>query len=115
MATIASSSSGTPTTSIQGLASNIQWGDLIDSLISADSATQLTPLTNQQTADTAASAAWSSYGTLASSLNSAVLNLANGLAFSALTTQGGTSPVTGASLFTSTATSSATPGTYSVQ
>ncbi|HEY4304001.1 MAG TPA: flagellar filament capping protein FliD, partial [Gemmatimonadaceae bacterium] len=115
MATVASSTSGTPTSSIQGLASNIQWGDLIDSIIASDTATQLTPLTDKQTADTAASAAWSSYGTLASSLNSAVLNLANGSAFTALTTQVGTSPATGASLLTASATAAATPGNYSVQ
>jgi len=115
MATVSSSTSGTPTTSIQGLSSNIQWGDLIDSLIAADTATQLTPVKTKQTADTAASAAWTSYGTLASSLNSAVLNLSNGSAFSALSTQVGTSPVSGASLLTASATSKATAGTYGVQ
>ncbi len=115
MATVSSSTTGTPTSSIQGLASNIQWGDLIDSIIAADTANQLTPVTNMQTADTAASAAWSSYGTLASSLNSAVLNLSSGSAFSALTTQVGTSPTSGASLLTASATPSATPGNYGVQ
>jgi flagellar hook-associated protein 2 len=115
MATVSSSTSGTPTSSIQGLASNIQWGDLIDSLIAADTAQQLTPLTTKQTAETAASAAWSSYGTLSSSLNSAVLNLSNGAAFSALTAKGGTSPATGASLLTATATSQAAPGNYGIQ
>jgi flagellar hook-associated protein 2 len=115
MATVSSSTSGTPTSSIQGLASNIQWGDLIDSIMAANTANTLTPVTAKQTANTAASAAWSSYGTLASSLNSAVLNLSNGAAFSALTTQVGTSASTGASLLTASATSSATPGVYGVQ
>src|ERR1700744_3310866 len=115
MATVSSSTSGTPTSSIQGLASNIQWGVLIDSIIAADTTNQLTPVTDKQTADTAASAAWSSYGTLASSLNSAVLTLSNGSAFTALSTQVGADPSTGASLLTASATASATPGNYSVQ
>lgn len=114
-ATSTSTGVGTPTSSIQGLASGIQWQNLIDSLIAADTATQLTPVQTKQTAESAASAAWTSYGTLASALNSAVLNLSNGAAFTNMSVAGGTSPTTGAAIVTANATSSASPGTYGVQ
>ena len=116
MASISSSgSSSTPVTSIQGLASNIQWQDLIDQLIAADTANQLTPLQDTEKSDTAASGAWTTYGQLASSLNSAVLNLSNGAAFNAFSVSGGTSPVSGASIVSASATASAAPGSYGVQ
>ncbi|HVX41654.1 MAG TPA: flagellar filament capping protein FliD [Gemmatimonadaceae bacterium] len=115
MASVSSSGSSTPLTSIQGLASNIQWQDLIDQLIAADTASQLTPVQDRSKADAAASGAWTTYGQLSSSLSSAVLNLANGSAFSAFKVSGGTSPTTGASLVTASATSSAAPGSYGVQ
>lgn len=116
MASISSSGgSSAPLTSIQGLASNIQWQDLIDQLIAADTATQLTPVQNREKADTAASAAWTTYGQLSSSLDSAVLNLSNGAAFSAFKVSGGTSPSSGAQLVSASATSSAAPGSYGVQ
>ena len=106
---------GTPLSSVQGLASNIQWQNLIAAVIQSDSANWLAPVQSQVTADNAASAAWTQYGQLASALNAAVLNLSNGSAFTNVTATGGTSPTTGASLVTATATSAAAPGNYGVQ
>lgn len=106
---------GSPTSSIQGLASNIQWQNLIDAVIQSDTANTLTPVKNKVSADNAAIAAWTQYGQLASALNASMMNLANGSAFTALAVTGGTSPTSGAALVTASATSSAAPGNYGVQ
>src|SRR5579884_1319007 len=88
-----SGSGSAPLGTVQGIASNIQWQDLIDQIIQADTAQELTPLQTQVTTQTNAQSAWSQYGTATAS----------------------PSPTSGAALLTATASSSAATGTYGVQ
>lgn len=110
-----STSTNGATSSVQGLASGIQWQDLIDQLIQVDTTNQITPITDAITADGNKQTAWSSFGTAVSTLQSTLKTLADGTAFNGFVVNAGTSPTTGRSLVSATATSSAQPGTYGVQ
>jgi len=104
-----------PLTSIQGLSSGIQWQDLIDQIVQADTSRELTPVQNKVTADTNAQSAWTSYGTAMGALQTAVQPLATGSAFGSYAASVSPSPTSGATLLTASASSTATPGTYGVQ
>lgn len=105
----------TPLGSVQGLSSGIQWQDLIDQIIQADTARELAPVQNQATAETKAQTAWTTYGTTMGALQTAVQPLATGTVFGASTASASASPTTGAALVSATASSTALPGTYGVQ
>src|SRR5579884_2556834 len=110
-----SGSGSAPLGTVQGIASNIQWQDLIDQIIQADTAQELTPLQTQVTTQTNAQSAWSQYGTAIGALQSAMQPLASGSSFGTFTATASPSPTSGAALLTATASSSAATGTYGVQ
>jgi flagellar hook-associated protein 2 len=112
---VTSSTSSGATSSVQGLASGIQWQDLIDQLIQVDTTNQITPITTRITADGNKQAAWKSFGTAVSTLQTTLKGLTDGTAFSSLLVNAATSGSTGRTLVTATATSAAQPGTYGVQ
>lgn len=114
MATTSATTSGS-SSSVQGLASGIQWQDLIDQLIQVDTTNQITPITAKITADTNKSSAWSSFGTAVTTLQTTLKGLTDGTAFNALTVSAPVSASTGRSLLSATTTSAAQPGTYGVQ
>jgi flagellar hook-associated protein 2 len=101
--------------SVQGLASGIQWQDLVDQLIKADTATQLTPLVTKATADVSKQSAWTSYGTAMSTLQTTLSGLMDGSVFGSMTVSAPPSGSTSRTLVTATATSAASPGAYGVQ
>ena len=105
----------TPLTSIQGLSSGIKWQDLVDELIAADTANELTPLKTAATTKQASLDAWKSYGTAVSTLQSAAKAMADGTAFGQLAVSAPNSPTTSRTLLTATADSTAVAGSYSVQ
>jgi len=105
----------TPSSSVQGLASGIQWQDLIDQLIQVDTTNQITPITNKITANTNKADAWTAFGTAVSTLQTTLKTVADGTAFDAMSTTVGASASTGRQLLSATATSAATPGTFGVQ
>lgn len=105
----------TSSSSVQGLASGIQWQDLIDQLISVDTTNQITPLTDKITANTNKSSAWTAFGTAVSTLQTTLKTLVNGTAFDALSVSVPQSGSTGRTLLTASTTSAAAPGTYGVQ
>jgi flagellar hook-associated protein 2 len=102
-----------PVGTIQGLASNIQWQDMIDQIMSQDQTRLLDPITNRITADKTSISTWGQYQSLVSNLQSAASALSTS-AFDSM--QGGvaTDP-SGTPLASVTASSSATPGTYQVE
>jgi flagellar hook-associated protein 2 len=112
---VTSSTTSGATSSVQGLASGIQWQDLIDQLIQVDTTNQITPITNRITADGTKKNAWTSFGTAVSTLQTTLKGLTDGSAFNALLVNGAASGSTGRTLVTATATSAAQPGNYGVQ
>ncbi|HEY4219211.1 MAG TPA: flagellar filament capping protein FliD [Gemmatimonadaceae bacterium] len=110
-----STSNNGATSSVQGLASGIQWQDLIDQLIQVDTTNQITPITDRITADGNKQSAWTSFGTAVSTLQTTLKGLTDGTAFNSLVVNAGASGSTGRTLVTATATSAAQAGTYGVQ
>ena len=53
----------TSVSSISGLASGIQWSDMIDQIMQNETTAQLTPISDKVTATQAKSTAWSGYRT----------------------------------------------------
>jgi flagellar hook-associated protein 2 len=104
-----------PSSNVQGLASGIQWQDLIDQLMTVDTTNQITPITDKITADTNKQTSWSSFGTAVSTLQTTLKSLADGSVFNSLTTNAPASSSTSRTLLTATATSNAAPGTFGVQ
>ena len=99
-----------PVGSFSGLASGIQWRDLVDEMIRADQVRRVNPLTQQVTQEQRRIDAWNSFRTLTTRLEIAAKKLGDGGAFGALTTSGGTSPSSGRSLFGATVADGAVAG-----
>lgn len=101
---------------ISGLASGIQWRDMIDQIMAAEEARRLTPLQDQVTAQQKRSDAWGSFSSSVSKLRGAALKLQDGSAFGSFrvgVASGSSS--TGRAAFAASASSSATPGSYQVE
>lgn len=97
-----------------GLASNIQWGDIVDSTMKAFEARLVTPITERITARDKQKEQWTKLNGLVDTLSVASRNLRKA-GFSGFTTNVPPSPSTGRSLFSATAASTATPGKYRVE
>jgi flagellar hook-associated protein 2 len=104
-----------PVGSFSGLASGIQWRDMLDQLGALDKQRELDPLTTRTTQITKQLQAWSSYKDLVTKLGTAVSGLRDGTAFGAFQATVGASPVSGRTLLTASATTAALPGTYNVE
>ena len=105
----------TSVSSISGLASGIQWSDMIDQIMAAESTRQLTPVSDKVTATQAKADAWSGYRTTLQSFRDASKALADGSAFDKFTASAGASPSSGLSLLNATAGSGAAPGSYQME
>ena len=101
--------------SVQGLASGIQWQDLIDQLIQVDTTNQITPITTRITAAQKKQDAWTSFGTAMSTLQATLKTLKDGTAFTGLTVNVPASASTGKGLLTAATSTGAVPGSYGVQ
>src|SRR5207253_6364932 len=101
--------------SIQGIASGIQWQDMVDQLIAVDSSRELDPITRALTANQTKSGAWTSYRNIAQALADAATALRDSTAFGAATATGGTSATTGRALYSATAATGAQPGQYQLE
>ena len=103
------------TSSVQGLASGIQWQDLVDQLAAVDKARELDPIKARITASQAAEAAWVSFGQTAQSVTTAMAGLRDGSAIDAFQVAVASSASTGRSLMAATTTTGAIPGSYQVE
>lgn len=103
----------TPLGTIQGLASNVQWQDLIDQIMAQEQARTLTPVTKQITKAQTSVGAWQSYQTLVAAVQTSATALRDSV-FNAAKTSGGTT-ASGQAVLTSTATSAAKPGSYQTE
>jgi len=104
-----------PVGQVSGLASGIQWRDMIDQIISQESATKLNPITAQQAASKTQQAAWKSYADVVASLRDAAGKLRDGVGFGAFQATASASPTTGRTLVSATASSGAIAANYKVE
>ncbi len=101
--------------SVNGLASGIQWKDLVDQLMTIDQQRNLDPVNAKKTLQQSRVDAWKQFQTLAAKFRDAARALRDGTAFATYKVTGGTSPSTGRALFTASANIGASPGNYSVE
>lgn len=104
-----------PIGSFSGLASGIQWRDMVDQIMAIESSRKLTPVTDRKTTEQKRFDAWSSFSSLAAAFRDASKALRDGSAFGAFKVDAAASASTGRALVSATASGSATPGNYTVE
>lgn len=103
-----------PIASFSGLASGVQWRDIVDQLLEVERSRTVAPIERQIEARSKEKEAWTTFSGLLEKLNDAARALRAGGIGGFLATAPA-SPTTSRTLFNATATSSATPGTYNVE
>lgn len=104
-----------PIGSFSGLASGVQWRDLVDQIIQIEASRKLVPIQDKQSTEQKRYDAWSSFSALVATFRDALKGLRDGSAFGAFKVAASASPSTGRALVSATASTSATPGSYSVE
>ncbi len=113
MGTSISSASGT--INIGGLASGVQWRDLVDQLAAAETAQKVTPLRSQISDAEKRKTAWNSLSALVTKLQDTSNALKLGTAFTNFASSASPSSQTNRTLLSTTANASAQPGSYRVE
>src|SRR5690606_13144072 len=101
--------------SFNGVASGLQWGEIIDQLIAAESARSLLPLQNRVALIDRQRTAWTQFDGLIRSLDDVARRLRTGDLFGQFAVSGGTNAATGQAIVTATPSTAASPGTYSIE
>lgn len=104
-----------PIGSFSGLASGIQWRDMVDQIMALESSRKLTPVTDRKTTEQKRFDAWSSFSSLVATFRDASKALRDGSAFGAFKVDAAASPSTGRALVSASASGTATPGNYTVE
>jgi flagellar hook-associated protein 2 len=107
--------SSTGSVNIGGLASGVQWRDLVDQLVAADTARSVTPIQTQITAAEKRKTAWNDLAALVTKLQDAGNALKLGSTFTNFLATASPSSQTNRTLLTTSANASARPGSYRVE
>jgi flagellar hook-associated protein 2 len=100
---------------VGGLASGIQWRDLVDQLVAAERARNVTPLQTRISDADKRKVAWNELSGLVQKLQDAGNALKLGTAFQTFAATASQSPVSNRAVITSTASAAARPGAYKVE
>jgi flagellar hook-associated protein 2 len=100
---------------VSGLASGVQWRDLVDQLYAADKARSVTPIETRISDAEKRKAAWKEMTSLVTKLQDAGNALKLGTAFTRFASTASASALTSRTLVSSTATAAAKPGSYKVE
>ncbi|HYW49269.1 MAG TPA: flagellar filament capping protein FliD [Gemmatimonadaceae bacterium] len=100
---------------IGGLASGVQWRDLVDQLAAADKARSVTPLQTRITAADKRKTAWNELSALVAKMQDAGNALKLGQAFTNFAATASPSSQTNRTLLSSSASAAARPGSYRVE
>jgi flagellar hook-associated protein 2 len=101
-----------PTSSVNGIASGIQWQDLVTQIMAAESARSVDPLTAKKAAASSAQAAWKQFETVAATFRDAATAVADPAIFGSTTVS---VPSAGSGILTATGSTTAVPGSYNVE
>ena len=104
-----------PIGSFSGLASGVQWRDMVDQIMEMEKSRRLAPVTSQKTSANKRRDAWTEFSSLLSGVTNAAANLRNTTAFKAFSTSVARSATTSKELLTASTSTSAAPGSYSVE
>ena len=108
-------STSTGTINIGGLASGVQWRDLVDQIAAVETAQKVTPLRTQVSDAAKRKTAWTSLSALVSKLQEAGNSLKRGTAFTNFAANASPSSQTNRALLSATANAGAQPGSYRVE
>ena len=100
---------------ISGLASGIQWRDMIDQIIAIDRSRQVTPIAERLTAQQTAKDGWTSLQAVFARLQTASAALRDGTAFGGMSAAVTTSGGTGRAVVSASAGAGANRGSYKVE
>src|SRR3954471_5678126 len=103
----------TPLSSVQGLASSIQWQDLVTAIVAQEKARTLDPVTKAIGDANTAVTAWTSFQSLVKTLNTSATALRDG-AVGGVLAAGGTTAA-GRTLVSATPSVGALPGSYQAE
>ncbi len=103
-----------PIVGFSGLASGVQWNDVVDQIMKAEEARRVTPIVNRLERQTAARTAWNTFSGLVNALNDSARALRAG-GFGGYTSTVSDSPFSGRTLFSATASPLAEAGRYKVE
>lgn len=104
-----------PVGTVQGVASGIQWQSMVDQIMQADTARELTPVANRQTALQAQSDGWNSFESVVTKFRDASAILRDPTSFDSFTASANKSATSSRDLVSATAATGASPGSYSVE
>ena len=104
-----------PIGSFSGLASGVQWRDMVDQIMALESSRKLTPVTDRKDTEQKRYDAWGSFSSLVAKFRDAVKSLRDGSAFGTFKVDAAASPSSGRALVSASASGTATPGTYTVE
>jgi flagellar hook-associated protein 2 len=104
-----------PIGSFSGIASGIQWRDMITSIMEMETQRRLDPLTTARSLEQKRYEAWGTWQSLVTKFRDASKSLRDATAFAQFKVTGGTSAASGRALFTASASTSASPGSYDVE
>ena len=110
-----SPSTSTGTINIGGLASGVQWRDLVDQVAAVETARSVTPLQTQISDAEKRKTAWNSLSALVTKLQDAGTALKLGSAFTNFAANASASSQTSRALLSATANAGAQPGSYRVE
>jgi len=104
-----------PIGSFSGLASGVQWRDMVDQIMALESSRKLTPVTDKKDTEQKRYDAWGSFSSLVAKFRDAVKSLRDGSAFGTFKVDAAASPSSGRALVSASASAAATPGNYTVE
>ena len=104
-----------PIGTFSGLASGIQWRDMVTQIVALESKRTVDPLTTRRASLTNASGAWLEFQTVVGKFRDAAKAMRDGTVFSAFSTSASKSPTTGRDLVSVSADSTASPASYSIE
>ena len=100
---------------VNGLASGVQWRDLVDQLTAAEKARSVTPIQTRITGAEKQKTAWTEMASLVQKLQDASTALKVGTSFSNFASTVSPSTQTSRTLLSASATAAARPGSYRVE
>ncbi len=103
-----------PLANFSGLSSGFQWNDVVDSIVKAEEARMVTPISKQLEKRIAERTAWTNFQKLVFSLNESA-RAVRVAGFGGFVASAPKSPTSGLSLFGATASNLAEPGRYKVE
>ncbi|MBI2795773.1 MAG: flagellar filament capping protein FliD [Gemmatimonadetes bacterium] len=101
--------------SVNGVASGIQWRDIVDQVMAIETARRLTPVQTQGATDRKKAEAWRAFEVVAQRVRDAAFALRDASSFSLFKASAAPSPTTSRALVGVSAGGSATPGSYAVE